>query len=138
MVITGPEDLARIAVREYGRMDREIFACFHLDTKHRVMGKELLSIGTLNFSIVHCREAYKAALIAGSAAVIFCHNHPSGNTTPSVDDDLLTERLSLAGDLLGVKVLDHIIVAPGGTWYAYSEKKTHLLQKSWRVHLRSE
>lgn len=105
----GPEDVARVA-RAVLPTDREGFAVLHLDSRHRVRSVELASVGSLNASIVHPREVFKAAILANAAAIIITHNHPSGETDPSNEDLTITERLVKAGELLGISVLDHVIV----------------------------
>jgi DNA repair protein RadC len=93
---------------------KEMFHCALLDTKNKVLKTEVVSVGTLTASLVHPRDTFKAAIRESAAAVIFIHNHPSGDTRPSQEDILLTKRLVQAGDLLGIRVLDHIIVGDGG------------------------
>ena len=93
---------------------KEEFRCVLLDTKNRVIREETVSTGSLTASLVHPRETFKTAVRESAAAVIFVHNHPSGDTRPSQEDILLTRRLVQAGDLLGIKVLDHVIVGDGG------------------------
>lgn len=81
-----------------------------------------MSQGSLNQSIVHPRETFKAAILANAAAVILAHNHPSGDTAPSREDREITRRLQEAGELLGIKVLDHVIVATdSGNYLSYVE-----------------
>jgi len=82
-----------------------------LDTKHRVMRTAVLSVGTLDASLVHPREVFREAAVAGAAAIVLFHNHPSGDPSPSDDDVKLTVRLVEAGDLMGIDVIDHIILA---------------------------
>ncbi len=93
--------------------DREHFYCIGLNTKNTVKYVELVSLGSLSASIVHPRETFRLAVLRGVAAVIFAHNHPSGDTRPSQEDILLTRRLTQAGEVLGIKVLDHVIVGEG-------------------------
>jgi DNA repair protein RadC len=106
-----PRDVAEFLVPEFGTRPVEQFGVVLLDTKHRVIRTTLLSVGTLDASIVHPREVFRAAASAGAAALVLFHNHPSGDPTPSGDDVALTRRLILAGDLMGITVLDHVIVA---------------------------
>ena len=101
--------------------DREKFICIHLDGKNRIRHYEVVSVGSLNSSIVHPREVYKAAIKSNAASVIFIHNHPTGDPTPSSDDIAITKRLVGAGKILGIKVLDHIIVGDT-THYSFSEE----------------
>jgi DNA repair protein RadC len=89
--------------------DQEMFVVACLDTKHRVQSVVVVTIGTLDASLVHAREVFKPAIIEGSSAVVLSHNHPSGDTTPSREDHAVTDQLTEAGKLLGITVLDHII-----------------------------
>ena len=82
-----------------------------LDTKHRVLRTVVLSVGTLDASIVHPREVFREAAAAGAAALVLFHNHPSGDPKPSDDDVALTRRLAAAGVLMGIDVIDHVILA---------------------------
>lgn len=91
----------------------EVFAILCLSTKHRVIAYHEVSRGTLDATLVHPREVFKAALLSNAASIILTHNHPSGDPTPSPDDHQLTRRLVDAGRLIGVEVLDHIIVGDG-------------------------
>ncbi|MGR3220795.1 MAG: JAB domain-containing protein [Candidatus Anammoxibacter sp.] len=88
----------------------EKFYVLHMDNKHVIQAVQLVSMGHLTASVVHPREVYKAALVAGSAAVAFVHNHPAGEPKPSDEDIAITRRLQKVGDLVGIEVLDHVIV----------------------------
>ncbi len=98
---------------DYPANDQERFVVACLDTKHRVQCVVVITIGTLDASLVHPREVFKPAFIEGSSAIVLSHNHPSGNTDPSREDRQVTERLTEAGKLLGIGVLDHIIHGDG-------------------------
>jgi DNA repair protein RadC len=89
--------------------DQEKFVVACLDTKNRVQCVVVVTVGTLDASLIHPREVFKPAIIEGSSAVVLSHNHPSGDTTPSKEDRAVTDRLTEAGELLGITVLDHII-----------------------------
>ena len=91
----------------------EIFKVILLDAKHAIMRDATVSEGSLTLSIVHPREVFTLAVRESAAAVIFLHNHPSGDPTPSQEDRILTARLVSAGDLLGIRVLDHLVVGDG-------------------------
>ena len=91
----------------------EVFAILCLSTKHRVIAYHEVSRGTLDATLVHPREVFKAALLANAASIVLAHNHPSGDPAPSPDDMALTRRLVDAGRLLGVEVLDHIVIGEG-------------------------
>ena len=98
------------AFRWLQRETKEWFLSLHLDGKNRIVCIDVVSVGSLNQSIVHPRETFKTALLSSAAAIILVHNHPSGDPTPSHEDLSITRRLREAGEILGVKVLDHIIV----------------------------
>jgi DNA repair protein RadC len=89
---------------------KEHFISLHLDSKNKIQCVDLCSTGSLTASIVHPREIFKTALLSSAAAMIFLHNHPSGDPTPSREDIEITTRLREAGELLGIRILDHIIV----------------------------
>ena len=93
-----------------GNPDREYFVALLLDGKNRITGIHTVSQGSLNQSIVHPRETFKAAILANCGSIILAHNHPTGDTTPSSEDLAITRRLKEAGDILGIKILDHIII----------------------------
>jgi DNA repair protein RadC len=100
----------------HGRLNnlkKEVFYCLMLDAKNRILKDYRISEGTLTNSLIHPREAFKNAIKESAAAVIFVHNHPSGDPNPSREDILITERLVSVGDLIGIKVLDHVIVGDG-------------------------
>ena len=94
-------------------LKKEMFRCALLDTKNKIIREEIVSIGSLSASIVHPRDTFKAAVRESAAAVIFIHNHPSGDIKPSQEDILLTRRLVQAGEVIGIQVLDHIIIGDG-------------------------
>jgi DNA repair protein RadC len=106
-----PRSVAEFLLPQYGNRPVEQFGVVLLDTKHRVLRTNVLSIGTLDASIVHPREVFGAAAAAGAAALVLFHNHPSGDPQPSVDDFELTRRLVAAGVLMGITVIDHVILA---------------------------
>jgi len=94
-------------------LKKEMFRCALLDTKNKIIREEVVSVGSLSASIVHPRDTFKAAVRESAAAVIFIHNHPSGDIKPSQEDILLTRRLVQAGEVIGIQVLDHIIIGDG-------------------------
>ncbi len=99
---------------------REIFATVHLDSKNRVLCIETVSIGSLSAAIVHPREVFKGTLLSSAAAMVLVHNHPSGDPTPSREDLELTKRLKDAGELLGIRVLDHVII--GENYLSFADR----------------
>ena len=112
--IRGPDDVVAFLDPRLRREQREHFLVLLLNARHEVIGRETVSIGSLNASIVHPREVFRPALIASAAAVVLVHNHPSGDPEPSEEDLSITKRLVEAGELLGIGVLDHVIVASRG------------------------
>jgi DNA repair protein RadC len=97
-------------------LDREQFLVACLDAKHAIIGVNVVSIGSLSFSIVHPREVFKPAILLNSAAIICAHNHPSGDPAPSSEDRVLTDRLRQAGNLIGITILDHLILGDERTF----------------------
>lgn len=89
---------------------KEMFITLHLDGKNRIIVMDLVSIGSLNQSIVHPREVFKTACLSNAAALILIHQHPTGDPSPSSEDIAITRRLKEAGEIMGIKVLDHIII----------------------------
>ena len=89
-------------------------AALLVDGRHRVMSEVLVSQGTLTASLVHPREVFRTAIRRSAAALVLVHNHPSGDPTPSGEDRQVTERLQEAGEVIGIRVLDHVIVAERG------------------------
>lgn len=96
---------------------KEYFFTLHLDGKNRIVCIDQVSVGSLNQSIVHPREVFKTALLSSAAALILIHNHPTGDPTPSREDLEITRRLREAGEILGIKILDHIII--GDTYLSF-------------------
>jgi DNA repair protein RadC len=113
LAVRSPADVHPLLTEEFRGLDRERFLALYLDTRHRIMAAETVSIGSLNASLVHPREVFKPAVAMSAAAVIVAHNHPSGDASPSGDDLDLTARLDRCGDLLGIAILDHLVVGDG-------------------------
>jgi DNA repair protein RadC len=106
-----PADVAKQCtdMRDLGQ---EIFAVFTLDQKHAILDRHIISVGTLTESLVHPRDVFRPAIAdnAAAVAVIVVHNHPSGSPEPSRADEILTERLSAAAEVLGIRLLEHLII----------------------------
>jgi len=109
-VLKSPEDVAAEVKSQLKGKKKEHFLVLCLDTRNRLMDRKLVSMGSLDTSIVHPREVFKEAVSSCAASVIFAHNHPSGDPEPSKEDVELTKRLARAGEIMGIDVLDHIIV----------------------------
>jgi DNA repair protein RadC len=108
--VQSPADIHRLLSSMLRDADREFFYAVLLSTKHDVLAIELVSVGSLSASIVHPREVFKPAILKSAAAIVVAHNHPSMDVTPSPEDMEFTRRLARAGDLLGIRLLDHVIV----------------------------
>ena len=122
--LSSPRDAARLAGDILAGADVERVLALHLNTKHRLIGVHVVSVGTLDASLVHPREVFKAACLSNAAALVIAHNHPSGDPTPSGEDRALSDRLRQAGELLGVDLLDFVIVTDpidGFRYYSFKE-----------------
>jgi DNA repair protein RadC len=111
--ISSPKDVYNLIYPKMREQKKEKFIMLYLDTKNQILKEEVVSIGSLNSSIVHPREVFKSALMESSASVIMIHNHPSGDPSPSKEDVMVTEKMVEGGKLLGIDVLDHIIIGDG-------------------------
>jgi DNA repair protein RadC len=117
-----PAEAAPLLAQYIGEADREVFAVALLTIRHRVLGLHTVSVGCLTSSLVHPREVFKPAILAGAAALLLAHNHPSGDPEPSAEDIALTRRLVSAGQLLGIEVLDHLILGESGRFVSLRER----------------
>jgi DNA repair protein RadC len=109
-IIRSPKDVSTLVMEDLRYLQQEHFVVLFLNTKNRVIARETLSVGSLNAAIVHPREVFRAAVRRSAASVICVHNHPSGDPTPSPEDLQLTNRLTEAGHIIGIEVLDHVII----------------------------
>lgn len=109
-VLSSPEQTRQYLVLKLAELEREVFTCLFLDTKHRVIAFETLFYGTIDGASVHPREVVKRALELNAAAVIVAHNHPSGVAEPSRADESLTRRIQEALALVDIRLLDHFVI----------------------------
>ena len=109
--LTSPREIARHLLPQYGASPVEQFGIVTLDTRLHVVRVKIIAIGSLDGAVVHPREVFREAAAASAAAVVLFHNHPSGDPTPSPDDLALTTRLAEAGEIMGIPVVDHLILA---------------------------
>ncbi|MDB8559258.1 JAB domain-containing protein [Turicibacter sanguinis] len=119
--ISSPNDAYDMIKEQLEGLDREQFIIACLNTKNEPTNISVVAVGTLNKAIVHPREVFKTAILSNAASIMAFHNHPSGETTPSQQDIQLTNRLYEAGELLGIKLLDHLIIGDG-TFTSLKEK----------------
>ena len=108
--IKGPDDVADFVRSILTDNSREHFVAVYLDGANQVASYSIVSIGTANASMVHPREVFQRAILAGAVSIIIAHNHPSGVLTPSDEDHKVTQRLKEAGEIVGIKLLDHLII----------------------------
>jgi DNA repair protein RadC len=113
-VIRSPSDVYRHFHPSLRDARQERFVVVLLDARQRVLRSEVISQGTLTASLVHPREVFRPALRDAAAALVLVHNHPSGDPTPSTEDREVTARLASAGEILGIRVVDHVVVAERG------------------------
>lgn len=117
--IKDPQSVVRAVGATIKDKAKEHFKLILLNTRNKIIGISTISVGTLNASLVHPREVFKEALVHSASSVILAHNHPSGDTEPSEEDIKITRRLSEAGKIMGIEVIDHIII----TTHGYSSLK---------------
>lgn len=108
--IRKPEDVYNLLSPELSHLQKEHFICLLLNTKNFVLTKEVVSIGSLNSSIVHPREVFRLAIKRSCASIICVHNHPSGDPQPSKEDIDVTQNLRRASGIIGIDILDHVII----------------------------
>jgi DNA repair protein RadC len=110
--IRGPEDVVDASPKRASRVEE--FHVLLLNARHEVMRRVMVSRGSLNASIVHPREVFRPAILGSAASIVLVHNHPSGDPEPSEEDLAITKRLVQVGELVGIGVLDHVIIAKRG------------------------
>jgi DNA repair protein RadC len=120
LVQTTKDIVAQISfLREY---KKENFVVLYLNSRNELLNKEIVSVGTLNASLVHPREVFEPATRIFAAQIILAHNHPSGDSGPSEDDLDLTKRMVEAGKILGIEVIDHVIISENN-YFSFKEEK---------------
>lgn len=130
--ITSPEAAADILVPMIGNADREHCITLNLDTKHRLIAATTISIGSLDHTFMAPREIYRDALLHNAAAIVLAHNHPSGDPEPSRDDTLVTRRVTKAGEMVGIDVLDHLVIG-GHRWISLA-RRGHITTRDTNQH----
>jgi DNA repair protein RadC len=118
--LLSPYALGSYLLPLFGDHREERFGVVMLDTKSRLIRTETLSVGSLDASIAHPREIFRAATVASASTIAVFHNHPSGDPLPSTDDVTLTQRLVAAGEIMGIDVIDHVILGDG-KWFSFRE-----------------
>ena len=121
---SSPEDIARVVRPLIRNWQKENYFVVSLDNRNRVLGIDLVGVGTLNTSLVHPRETFQVAISRHAACMVVCHNHPSGDPKPSEADIVVTKRLKEAGQLMGIQLLDHVIICQT-ILYSFRENGLH-------------
>lgn len=119
--ITNPSEVYSFYIEDMRYLKKEIFKVIILNTKNEIICDKVVSIGSLNTSIVHPREVFLEPIKKSGNAIILMHNHPSGNPVPSIEDIRITKRLISVGEIIGIEVLDHIIIGDG-VYYSLKEE----------------
>lgn len=130
----GPESIARTARALIKQTHKEHFLVLYLDSQHRITGYNVAGIGTVNSCQAHPRDIFAPAILQNCISIIAVHNHPSGNCEPSKEDREITKKLKEAGNLLGIKLLDHVIVSTANkqaneaiNYFSFSEHSSELV-----------
>lgn len=122
-----PRDILNLSISEYlKKQEQENFIVIALNANHSVTSARVITVGTVNKSLVHARGVFRYAIMENASAVIICHNHPSGNCSPSPEDLKVTDDLKKAGELLGITVLDHIIISKY-EYFSFLENKNEII-----------
>lgn len=119
--ISNPYDAYRLAKNFLVDSDREKFVVACLDTKNQPVSIEVVGIGTINSAIVHPREVFKVAVLSNASKIICFHNHTSGSTNFSKEDEVITNRLQKCGEILGIELVDHIVVGDDDKYFSFKE-----------------
>ncbi|EQE83450.1 UNVERIFIED_CONTAM: DNA repair protein RadC [Clostridioides difficile] len=119
--ISNPYDAYKLVNNFLVESDREKFVVVCLDTKSQPVSIEVVSIGTVNSAMVHPREVFKVAILSNASKIICFHNHPSGNTNFSKEDEVITNRLQKCGEILGIELVDHIVVGDDDKYFSFKE-----------------
>ena len=120
--ISSAKDVYDLLVDRFGSLKKEHFVCLYLDTKNNIIKEEVVSVGTLNSSLVHPREVFVSAIRERANSIILVHNHPSGSCEPSVEDEKITSIIAKAGEILDIKLLDHLVINKK-EYFSFKEQK---------------
>lgn len=131
------KDAAELMAREFADYDREVFFILNLASDGKIINMNIVSMGTLNASLVSPREVFKSSILSNAASIIAVHNHPSGCVNPSKQDKLITQWLREAGGLMDIELLDHIIVGGKNRQY-YSFREENILNNNFSQQFAQE
>lgn len=124
--ISSPKDVVELMAKEMAQYDREVFCILNMKNSGQIINMNIVSIGTINASLVSPREVFKSSILSNASGIIALHNHPSGSIKPSKEDMAVTKRLRKCGALLDVELLDHIIVG-GSNGEMFSFRNENML-----------
>ena len=131
--IDSPEKMVSVVGSEIKDLANECVFLANLNTKNQIINMSVISQGLINQSLLHPREVFNKAILSNASGVMLFHNHPTGDITPSKQDKDITEKIAFSGELLGIKLLDHIIVGAGNSEYFSFAKEnlidTHFINK---------
>jgi len=122
VVVKSPKDIFPILKEKINNFNKEHFIVTSLDSRNKIISMDIISIGTLNTSLIHPRETFEIAIKNHAAGIIICHNHPSGELKPSEDDLIVTNNLIRSGQLLGIEIADHLIITKK-SYFSFREKR---------------
>lgn len=118
--ISNARDIYNTFVDEFGKKKKEHFICLYLNAQNRIIKEEIISIGTLDTSLIHPREVFNTAIKEGAKSIVLVHNHPSGDVTPSEGDLRATDRIKETGKILKISLMDHVIIGKEG-YFSFKE-----------------
>ncbi len=124
--ITSPHDVYHMMIDELSHLKQEHFIVLYLNVKSEVIKKETLYIGTINQMVIHPRDIYRNAISYSTSAMLFIHNHPSGDSIPSKSDVMATKKLFDTSEIMGIDIIDHIIIGKGEFFSMKSSKRTFI------------
>ncbi len=121
--VTSPQEAANLVSPFLESCDREKFVVVCLDVKNQPANISVVSVGTVNSSLIHPRELFKVAILSNASNIIISHNHPSGDPTPSHEDIAITKKLVEAGEIMGISIMDHIVIGSDvNTFISFKER----------------
>lgn len=126
-IVDSSEQAASLFRGELDGLDRERFMVAWLNVKLELLGLEIVAVGSVSATAMHPREVLKPAIVHGASGILIAHNHPSGDPTPSLEDNRFTTRVSAACHIMGIALLDHIVIGRGGAFTSYRLTRPGLL-----------
>ena len=128
-IIDSPDDVVKLMQGYLGDLDRENLVVVNLDTQNRPLSYHVVSVGSVDRSLAPIQNVYKTAILNNATSVMLFHNHPSGSLVPSRADDIVTARAAYVGQIMDIKILDHVIIANGTTdYFSYRVQKNEILE----------